>query len=77
MLENTGANPINWAAGSPDAQGAYFAVTPGTAVQPTLTGRLEASASVTLTVTGLPSGGAHVVVIADGGTVEFKLGGCS
>jgi hypothetical protein len=75
-LHNTGATPLSWAAGSPDRAGSVLAVAPSGSPHPTLTGRLLASASLTLDLVGLSSGAAHVVVIADGGTVEVALGLC-
>ncbi len=75
-LRNTGAAPISWAAGSPDALSATFASGADATPHPTLTGQLAPDASVTLAVAGLPSGGAHVVIIADGGTVAVPLGVC-
>jgi hypothetical protein len=75
-LRNTGAGPVGWAAGSPDALAATFTDDASAGAHPTLTGQLAADASVTLTVAGLPAGGAHVVVIADGGTVALPLGVC-
>jgi hypothetical protein len=76
-LHNTGASAAGWAMGSPDAPSATFALlTTGGASHPTLAGRLAPGASITLTVSELPAGGAHMVVIADGGTVETPLGTC-
>jgi hypothetical protein len=75
-LHNTGATAITWAAGSPDAFGAAFADSANGSAHATLTGRLAPDDSVTLSVSGLPPGGAHVVVIADGGTVELALPVC-
>jgi hypothetical protein len=75
-LRNGGATAIAWAAGIPDAPAATFAPAPSGAAHPTAAGRLAPGASVTLTIAGLPSGGAHVVVIGDGGTVEVAVGGC-
>ena len=75
-LRNTGASVVGWAAGSPDAPGATFALVTGGVARPTLAGRLGAGASVTLLVAGLPASGAHVVIIADEGTVEAPVGTC-
>jgi hypothetical protein len=75
-LHNTGAETITWAAGSPDALGAAFAEDASGAAHVTLTGQLAPDASVTLYVSSLPSGGAHVVVIADSGAVELALPAC-
>lgn len=72
-LQNTGATTITWAAGSPDALGAAFAASADGASHATLTGQLAPDASVTVYVTAWPSNGAHLVVIADGGTVSLAL----
>jgi hypothetical protein len=74
-LRNTGATAIAWAAGSPDAASVQFVADAHGAPRSTLTGTLAPDAAVTLTVSGLASGG-HVVVIADGGTVELALPAC-
>lgn len=75
-LRNTGAATVTWAAGSPDALGATFSESGTGTPHATLTGQLAPNASTTLIASGLPSGGAHVVVIADGGTVELALPVC-
>lgn len=76
VLRNDGAAAVTWAAGSPDAPAARLALSAAGDANPTATGHLAPGASATLYVTGAAVGSAHVVVIADGGTVSALLRAC-
>jgi hypothetical protein len=73
-IRNLGAAALGWMSGSPDATSPGFATADDQTPHPTLSGRLDPGASVTLTVTGLQ--GAHVVLISDTGTGEVSFGAC-
>jgi hypothetical protein len=73
-IHNSSAASLGWMIGSPDAASPGFTVAPDTTPHPTLSGHLDAGASLTLGVSGLQ--GAHVVLISDTGTGEMAFGAC-
>jgi len=78
QLRNTGATPVPFSVGSPDDPGATFTTGPGTAPSQTLFGSVAPGATATLTAVASPGGPAtyHVVVTAQGGSVELAAGAC-
>lgn len=77
QLLNTGATPLQFSAGSPDAPSATFALTPGTTGQPTVSGTIAPSASVILYVTtALMPGTFHIDVLAPAGTIHLSASAC-
>lgn len=73
-LRNGGSASEAWMSGSPDAANPGFATAADPTPHATLAGRLDAGASLALTVTGMQ--GAHVVLITDSGTGEVSFGVC-
>jgi hypothetical protein len=78
QLRNSGAAPIQIAAGSPDNAGATFAAGPGAPSAQTLFGAIAPGATATLTIATAPGGPPHyhVVVTAPGGSVELAATAC-
>ncbi len=77
-LRNTGATPIQFAAGSPDNPGATFTTGQGAPPAQTLFGAVAPSSAATLTIATSPGGPTryHIVVTAPGGSVELAAPAC-
>ncbi len=78
QLRNTGATPVPFSAGSPDNPSATFTTGQGIPPAQTLFGSVAPSATTTLTAAASPGGPAtyHVVVTAQGGSVELIADAC-
>ncbi|HEV2457446.1 MAG TPA: hypothetical protein VGS80_03710 [Ktedonobacterales bacterium] len=73
-LTNTGAQPLDWAAGGTDA-GTLIAPAAGATGQASVSGILQGGASVTFSVTAASSA-AHIVVVAPGGAISLLVNAC-